>query len=193
MKNAHQRKRLSVEEYINALEIMKKNPKDRVGILGELGVTGLGGMAGAGVAGVTATAVGTATLFGSSTLASVLGGVFVTTTPVGWIIGSIGVGGAIGYGVSKLIRSGEKSDTIRKMNIRELEARIMKMENQAQHAAKYKDKISKVIEGIQLLLINQKITQEESTDLLAGIEKGNITIDFAFKTIQEMLLARRLE
>ena len=34
-------KKLSMEEYIHALEKMKRSPRDRLGILGELGVTGL--------------------------------------------------------------------------------------------------------------------------------------------------------
>lgn len=183
----HEKKQLSAEEYLQALERMKMSPRDRIGILGEMGAVGLGGIAGIGVAGATASAAGIATLFGSSTLASILGGVFVTTTPVGWVVGSIGVGCAVGYGISKLARSGGKSDAIRKMNMRELSERIQKMRNQTQYINKHDDKMRKIIEGIQLLIKNQKISQEESTQLLTGIEKGNITIDLAFESIQDIL------
>jgi len=48
-----------------------------------------------------------------------------------------------------------------------------------------------IIEGIQLLIKNDRISQTESTDLLTGIEKGNISIDFAFTTIQEILASSR--
>jgi len=184
-----QSNKVSVEEYIRALEKMKQSPRDRIGILGELGATGLGGVAGVGVAGATASAAGVATLFGSSTLASVLGGVFVTTTPVGWVVGSIALGGTVGYGISKLASSGGKSDAIKKMNIRELKERIAKLKNQSQCPGKPNDKMSKIIEGIQLLIKNNKISQDESTDLLTGIEKGSITIDFAFDTIREILVS----
>ena len=182
-----QTKKVSAEEYINALERMKKNPRDRIGVLGELGATGLGGVAGAGIAGATASAAGITTLFGSSTLASVLGGVFVTTTPVGWVVGSIALGATTGYGISKLVSSGGKSDAIKEMNIRELKNRITTLKNQSQYPSKPNKKMGKIIEGIQLLIKNNKISQEESTNLLAGIEKGNITINFAFNTIQEIL------
>lgn len=64
------------------------------------------------------------------------------------------------------------------------------MRNQAQHIEKDNDKMRKIIAGIQLLIKNKKITQEESTELLTGIEKGNITIDFAFESIQEILALR---
>jgi len=183
-----QANKISVDEYILALDKMKKSPKDRVGVLGELGATGLGGVAGAGIAGVTASAAGVATLFGSSTLATVLGGVFVTTTPVGWVVGSIALGGTVGYGISKLVSSGGKSDAIKEMNIRELKERINKLKNQSQYSNKPNDKMVNIIEGIQLLIKNDRMSQTESTDLLTGIEKGNISIDFAFNTIQEILV-----
>jgi len=182
-----QKKELSSEEYINALERMKKSPRDRIGILGEIGAAGLGTVAGSGVAGVIASTAGAATLLGSSTLASVMGGVFVTTTPVGWFVGSVVVGGAIGYSVSKLVRSGGKSDAVKKMNMRELSEKIQKLRNQTKDIKEHNDKMKKIIEGIQLLIKNQRINQEESTDLLTGIEKGNIPIDSAFDNIQVML------
>lgn len=123
---------LSVEEYISALEKMKKSPKDRIGALGELGATGLGGIAGAGLASATAGAAGVATLFGSTTIGSILGGIFVTTTPLGWVVGSVAIGGVVGYGISKLVSSGGKSDAIKKMNINELQQRVTQLQNQSQ-------------------------------------------------------------
>lgn len=189
MNNQHT---LTPAEYIKALEKMKKSPRDRVGVLGELGATGLGGVAGAGLAGATASAAGVATIFGSSTLGSILGGVFVTTTPVGWVVGSVAVGGAVGYGISKLASSGGKNDAIKMMNIRELQERIKTLKNQSQYSHKKNEKMKKVIEGIQLLIKNNKISQDESTALLAGIEKGNMTIDFVFNTIDEILTTNKI-
>ena len=178
---------LSAEEYINALEAMKESTRDRIGILGEIGATGLGGIAGSGAAGVIASTAGTATLLGSSTFASVMGGVFVTTTPVGWVVGSVIVGGVIGYSVSKLVRSGGKSDAVKKMNMRELREKIKKLRNQTKDINENNDKMIKIIEGLQLLIKNQKISQEESEDLLTGIKNGNIPIDSAFDNIHAIL------
>lgn len=184
-------KPLSTEDYLHALDKMKRSPKDWVGILGEMGVTGLGGIAGASIAGVTASAAGVATLFGSSTLASILGGVVVTTTPVGWVIGSIGIGGAVGYGISKLIRSGEKSDTKKEINIQELTKKIGKMKHQNEYINKYDDKVAQIIDGVKLLIVNNMLSQEESNQLLAGIENGTISIDLAFENIQAILVSQK--
>lgn len=182
-----QKKQLSVDEYINALERMKKSPRDRVGILGDLGTAGLGGLAGAGVAGTVASVAGASTLLGSTTVASVLGGVIVTTTPVGWVVGSVIVGGAIGYSVSKLVRSGGKSDAVRQMNIRELSERIQELRNRVKDNDKHNDKMKEILESLQLLVKNAKVSQEDSTGLLMSIEKGNITVDSAFDIIQAFL------
>ena len=184
---------LSVDEYISALEKMKKSSRDRVGVLGELSATGLGGLAGAGLAGTAAGAAGVATIFGSSTFGSILGGIFVTTTPIGWVLGSVALGGVVGYGISKLVNSGGKSDAIKKMNIYELQKRVEQLQNQSQHAHKSNDKMEKVIEGLQLLIKNDKLTQNESTELLVGIEKGDMTVEFVFNTINEILKSIKIE
>ena len=180
-------KELTREQYIKALEKMKKSPRDRLGVLGELGATGLGGAAGAGLAGTAATAAGVATIFGSSTLGSILGGVFVTSTPVGWFAGSVALGGVMGYGISKVVGSGGKSDAIKQMNIHELQDKIRNLQGQAQSETKDNNKVKRVIEGVQLLIENEKISQDDATRLLAGIQNESISVDFVFNTVNEML------
>jgi len=176
---------LSADDYIKALEKMKNSPRDRIGILGELGATGLGGLAGIGIAASAASAAGVATIAGSTTLGTILGGVFITSTPVGWVVGSIMLGGAIGYGASKLVKSGAKSDQVKQMNINELSERLKELNIQANTTNKINDKMCKFIEGLQILVENNKITQNESTELIASIERGSIEIDAAFKNIQK--------
>ena len=184
-------KSLTTEQYIEALEKMKKSPRDRLGILGELGATGLGGAAGAGLAGAAATSAGVATIFGSSTLGSVLGGIFVTSTPVGWVAGSVALGGALGYGISKVVSGGGKSDAIKQMNIRELQDKIKNLQRQAHGEKKDNNKVKRVIEGVQLLIENEKISQDDATRLLAGIQNGSTSVDFVFDAVNEMLESER--
>jgi hypothetical protein len=177
-------KKPTVDEYVQALEKMKRNSRDRIGILGELGVTGLGLTAGFALSGTVAGAAGAATLAGSTTLASLLGGVFITTTPVGWIVGAAIAGGSLAYAAGKLVRSGGKCDTLRNLTIRELEQRIRLLRQEARLSSTHDEKMPKVITGIQYLVANFHITQEKSTELLAAIEKGQISVDDAFGLIQ---------
>jgi hypothetical protein len=37
----------------------------------------------------------------------------VTTTPIGWVVGCTVAAGAIGYGVTKMVQSGQKGDSSR--------------------------------------------------------------------------------
>lgn len=175
---------LSIEEYIRALEKMKRSPRDRIGILGELGVTGLGVTAGVALSGTVAAVAGAATIAGSTTLATLLGGVFVTTTPVGWVVGTAIAGGAVAYAAIQLVRSGAKCDTRRKMNISELEERIQKLRQEARNTSEENKKISKVITSIQHLVSNSFLGQDKATEVLAAIEKQNMSVDEAFVLLE---------
>jgi hypothetical protein len=96
------------EDIARSLTVLKG--RDRLGIAGNVaGVVG-GAAGGAAAAGAIAGALGGTTLLGSSTLGSLLGGVLVTTTPVGWVVGCAALGGAAAYVVVKVVRSGGRQD-----------------------------------------------------------------------------------
>ncbi|RZS57954.1 hypothetical protein [Sphaerotilus mobilis] len=83
---------------------------DRVASLSQAAGTVGGTAAGVVAAGTLASAAGASTLLGSSTLAGVLGGIFVTSTPIGWVLGAAAAGGALGLAVVKLARSGGRNE-----------------------------------------------------------------------------------
>jgi hypothetical protein len=84
--------------------------RDKLGLVGDgLGVMG-GAASGAAAAGTAASIAGATTILGSTTLGGLLGGIFVASTPIGWVIGTAAVGGAIGYGIVRLARSGGRQD-----------------------------------------------------------------------------------
>ena len=148
---------MSKEEYISALEKMKNSPPDILGILGVIGVTGLGTAAGIAASGTIAGALGATTLLESTTLAALLGGIFVTTTPVGWIVGSAFAAGTLAFGTGWLIKSGARSDTIREMNINDLKDRLLQLQSESERAQVTDDKIRKLIEALQLLVKNDRM------------------------------------
>lgn len=180
-------KHLSEKEYMSALEKMKRSPRDRIGILGELGVTGLGAAAGAAVSGAAAGAAGAATLAGSTTLASILGGVFVTTTPVRWVVGSVAAGAGLGYAASKLVRSGGKADVYKIYSIRELEERIRTIQAQAAGSTSFEEQFRRVITAVQHLVASGKLSQEKSTEIIVGIQQHRIDVDEAFGIFESLM------
>ncbi|WP_273135250.1 hypothetical protein [Marinobacter vinifirmus] len=183
-------KPLTEKQYIGALEKMKKSPRDRVGALGELGVTGLGAAAGAALSGAAAGAAGAATLAGSSTLGSILGGVFITTTPVGWVVGSVAAGACIGFAVSKMVRSGGRADEYRVHSMKELEVCIKKLRAKSRSGVSFEEQFHQVITGIQHLVVNGRLSQEKSTELIVRIEQRKIAIEEAFEIIGQLAGAK---
>ena len=82
-------------EYQNALLKIKESGRDKIGLFGEALGFGIGTVGGIGLAGTVASVAGASTLLGSTTLASILGGVFVTATPVGWVVGAAATAGSL--------------------------------------------------------------------------------------------------
>ena len=107
------------EQKRKAIELLKG--RDRVGVAGELVGTGVAAAGGAAASGAIASAFGATTLLGSSTVGSLLGGVFVASTPMGWVVGSALAAGAVGYGIARLCSSGGTQDQRRRQLIEELE------------------------------------------------------------------------
>ena len=88
--------------------------RDRIGVAGDVLVTTAGAAAGAAAAGTVAAAAGASTIAGSTILGSVLGGVFVAATPLGWVVGTVVVGGAAAYALSRIVHSGGIQDERRR-------------------------------------------------------------------------------
>jgi hypothetical protein len=122
----------SDEQHVEATKLRhaldKLKGRDRVGVAGESAAVAGSAAAGAALAGTVAGVAGASTLFGSTTLAGVLGGVFVTATPIGWVLGSAVVAGALGYGAVRLVRSGGKQDNLRAELSGRLNTRLMTLE-----------------------------------------------------------------
>ena len=104
--------------------IKKLQGDDKVGVVGEILATAGGVVAGGIAAGSIAAAAGATTILGSTSIAGVLGGVFVATTPVGWIAGCAAAGAAIAYGISSLVKSGGRNDRVREELIERFTKRL---------------------------------------------------------------------
>jgi hypothetical protein len=177
----------ATDAYVKALKRMKKSPKDRFGILGHLGVTGIGACAGAAASGTIAATAGVTTLAGSTMLGSVLGGVFVVTTPVGWVIGTAAAGAMLAYTAGRLIRGGAKADLRKRLTIEELEKRISELHRQGREADQREKKVAALITGLQYLVVNARISQERSTKVLAAVDIGELSVDDALDAIQDQV------
>jgi hypothetical protein len=162
-----------------AIEKLKK--PDKVGVAGVGLGTGAGIAGGSVAAGTLASAAGATTLLGSTSLASVLGGVFVTATPVGWVVGCGIAGGLAGYGIAKMIKSGAKQDQIRQELIKTLQSRLDAMQQQKE--------LSQVsLRALKLALSEamrrELIGAEQAERMVSLVEEQKLKIDVALERVR---------
>jgi hypothetical protein len=163
------------------LAIRKLNGKDRVGTAGQLLATAGGFGAGASAAGAIAGAAGATTLLGSTTLGSVLGGVLVTTTPVGWVIGCALAGAAAAYGVSKAVRSGGRNDRIREEVITRLTIRLNQLQKNRQDIVRT---LARLKINIGNAVRDGHISSEQACRLVTLVEDRKLDPQVALARIQ---------
>lgn len=188
--------KLSRDELIKALETAEKNPRDKLGLIGEFGTAaGLGAGSAAiasSVLATTATTSVTAPVLGSTILGGLLGAEVAVTTivaaPLASVIavGIVGVG--LGYGLIKLIKSGAKSDNKIQDYIKALKEKIKAYDDSVVASTDKNTKVSKLA-GIYAVLmrIDSTITTENIQTMFSGIENGSIDIDLALNNAKAML------
>ncbi len=165
--------------------INKLKKKDKIGIAGE-GLSAMGGAAAGVVAsGGIASAAGVSTLFGSTTLASTLGGVFVTATPVGWVIGSAAVAGIAGYSIAKMVRSGSEQDQVRKEIVGRLNQRLDLMQSKQGS----KSSLDDLNQLLPIAIMNGLIDESQAEKMLNLIDKGSLNVSMAVQRIEGMILS----
>ncbi|MGQ9951338.1 hypothetical protein ACUS6I_25660 [Pseudomonas aeruginosa] len=168
--------------------VEKMRGRDKLGLAGEHLAAAGGAAAGVAAAGSIASAAGATTLLGSTTLASMLGGVFVTTTPVGWVIGSAAVMGAAGYGIAKLVRSGSEQDRLRKAFIERQTQRLMDLET-ARAPLDEKVELSQLI---ALTLAAGVLEQDAARRMVDLVNAGKLPTSLALERVRAIALATEL-
>lgn len=163
--------------------------KDRVGLLGEGLGAAIGAAGGLATSGTIAAAAGATTFAGSSFLGSALGGVFVTATPVGWVIGSAIVLGAAGYGASKLVRSGSEQDRVRADLVEKLSERL----GQIQSVDPNQERSLSELNQLAAVCIAGGLIGEGAVYRMAGlVEEGKLDAEIAVKRLKDRALSAGL-
>jgi len=151
--------------------IDKLSGRDIVGKIGESLSSVVGGLAGLGLSGTIASYFGATTILGSSTLGGMLGGIFVTATPVGWVIGTSALLAISGYGISKMVHSGGKQDQFRSSLIADLKKKLSMIE------VENKDKQNELNMLVELVVNNDLIKKEAAIKMVDLVSLGKMKID----------------
>ena len=170
----------------NAIE--KMSGRDKVGLAGEHLAAAGGAAAGVAAAGTIAGAAGATTLLGSTGLAGMFGGVFVTATPVGWVLGSAVVMGAAGYGIAKLIRSGSEQDRVRQEFIQRQTERLMALEE----AKAPQDEKVELGQLMALTLDAGVLDQADASRMVDLVDAGKLPVALALERMRSLALESQL-
>ncbi len=162
--------------------IKKLKGGDRVGHAGQVILTAGGASAGVAAAGVISSAAGASTLLGSTTLGSALGGVFVTATPVGWVVGSAIAGAATAYSISKFVRSGGRNDRLRQEISERLSKRLAKKRSTDQQCILFEQ-----LQGSIAKAIHQgHLSNEQAARMIGLVEKGKLDVQIALNRVMSL-------
>ena len=161
--------------------IDKLRKPDKIGMTGVVLGTGAGVAGGSVAASTLASAVGATTLLGSTSLAGVLGGVFVTATPVGWVVGCGIAGGLAGYGIARMIKSGAKQDQIRAELIKVLQAKLDKMQDQKERS---QTSFCALKSTLSEALTRELIGAEQAKRLVRLVEENRLDINVAVERLR---------
>lgn len=154
--------------------IRKLRRPDAVGIVAETLTTVGGAAGGASAAGAIAAAAGATTMLGSTTLAGALGGVFVVTTPVGWVIGSAAVGATLAFGLSRLARSVGKTDRVREEIVDRLKRKAVQPDDPSLHV-----EMAELIARIDALVICGEISKVKAEQIMRLVRCGALDVHVA--------------
>lgn len=176
------------EEDAIRLAIEKMSGRDRLGLAGEHIALAGGSLAGVSAAGTVATVAGASTLFGSTTLAGVFGGLFVTTTPIGWVVGSAVAMGAAGYGIARMIRSGSEQDRARKDFVDRQTKRLMSLEMETITV----DGRVELSQLVALTVAGGVIDQVSASRMVDLVDSGSLSPELALERIRSLALAKGL-
>ena len=165
--------------------IKKLEGGDRVGHAGQAILTTAAGVSGVAASGTIASVAGASTLLGSTTLASSLGGVFVATTPVGWVVGAAIASAATAYGVSKLVRSGGRHDRLRQ----EISERLSKRLAKIRSTDTQRSTMDQLQECIAKAIQNNHLSNEQAERMLGLVKKGKLDVHIAVMRVRHLMEA----
>jgi hypothetical protein len=170
--------RLEASRIAEAIHKLKR--PDKVGVAG-IGLGSISGIAGGtAAAGALASAAGATTLLGSATLGSVLGGVFVAATPIGWIVGCGIAGGALGLGIAKMIKSGGAQDQICEDMINRFQVKL----NALQVSEGKQPNLGDLNTALSAALKNNSISGEQAERLVKLVSDGKLQAKVALDRLK---------
>ena len=184
-------KLLTKKQLLNFIDELQRKPSDRVRIFGDLGITALGGSLGVAAAGSAAAIAGATAVPALTTAASWLGLTLVATTPIGWLVGGAAAGGALAFGVSRLIHNGGISEGRRAELLLVYQQQLNDLQRKAVRTQEAKSTTvedrNRFISALREIVEKNAITPTRALDLIEKVESGAISLSDAYQAVMAVV------
>ncbi|MFN3302925.1 MAG: hypothetical protein ACK44A_04315 [Roseateles sp.] len=169
------------KQLLKVIDDLERSPADRVRILGDVGIASVGAVLGAAGAGTVATLAGATSAF------SLFGITVAAATPVGWVVGTALAGGALAYGVSRLIRNGGLSEGRKRELLQLYRERLQEMQRRERaHGVTEPDR-NRFIASLREVIEKDAISAEKAFQLIEAVESGAMPLSQAYQLVVGIL------
>ena len=175
------------KQLLKVIDDLEASPSDRVRILGDVGITSVGIGLGAAAAGTVATIAGATAIPVVTTAASWLGVTAVAATPVGWVVGAALAGGALAYGVSRLIRDGSLSEGRKRELLQVYRERLQEMQRREQVQEITALDRNRFITSLREVIDKDAISPQRAFQLIDAVERGAMPLSQAYSLMASLL------
>ena len=175
------------KQLLKVIDDLEASPSDRVRILGDVGITSVGIGLGAAAAGTVATIAGATAIPVVTTAASWLGVTAVAATPVGWVVGAALAGGALAYGVSRLIRDSSLSEGRKRELLQVYRERLQEMQRREQVQEITALDRNRFITSLREVIDKDAISPQRAFQLIDAVERGAMPLSQAYSLVAGLL------
>lgn len=173
---------LTKEKLIKRIEELEKNPKDRVRILGDVGVTAIGSVGAAATAAVLGTTTASIPI-----ITAITGIGMVVAAPITLVAGAAVAGGAVAYGVSRLIKDGSFNEGKRNQLLNEYRENLRNTEARERKSSLNEHDKTNFYLFLKEPLKYDLIGADDAQRLIQSVENGHISLSEAYKLIGQVL------
>jgi hypothetical protein len=118
-----------------------------------------------------------------------MGGVFVTATPVGWVVGCALAAGALGYGISRLVRSGAEADITRERLRKSIQADLnRKHAGHGQSPEQFEKGVNELILLLERATKTNLISLEVADRILSLVRQSKLPVALAVRRIRAVIM-----
>ena len=122
-----------------------------------------------------------------TTAASWLGVTAVAATPVGWVVGAALAGGALAYGVSRLIRDGGLSEGRKRELLQVYRERLQEMQRREQAQEVTAPDRNRFITSLREVIEKDAISPQKAFQLIDAVERGAMPLSQAYSLVAGLL------